>query len=117
MLIPSCDRSWFTHVRNRANNALFLVEFALRAYRVERGRYPDRLDQLVPGALVRVPDDPFALKGQLRYRRKGDSYVLYSVGPDGKDDSGKAIQAAHPAGGFHTVEADSTGDMVAGVNR
>jgi hypothetical protein len=65
-------------------NDLLLAALALRAYRVEKGVYPARLDELVTdGYLSRVPDDPFAPPGMpLLYRRLpgGSKYLLYSVG-------------------------------------
>ncbi len=35
-----------------------------------------------------VPEDIYAA-GPLRYRHKGEGYVLYSVGPNGVDDGGR----------------------------
>jgi hypothetical protein len=58
----------------------------LEEYRLAHGQYPDQLDDL--------PDLPAHLNQEvlseqpLRYRRKGDSYLLYSVGWNQKDDGG-----------------------------
>lgn len=107
-------------------NALLTVTFALQAYRMEHGQYPDSLSKLTPSYLKKIPIDPFAMKGELKYRRIGDNYVLYSVGPDGKDNGGKAITdpkiAGSPAPGTgayelkYYVEKNSKGDIVAGTN-
>ena len=51
------------------------------------GRLPARLEELVPGYCKAVPADLFDGK-PLRYRTFGTGYVIYSVGPDGKDDGG-----------------------------
>jgi hypothetical protein len=96
--------------------------FALRAHRLEHGRYPDSLTELVKaGYLKRVPEDPFAVPaGPLRYRNQTpDRYVLYSVGPDSKDDNGKPIN--NPVSDTNPDErrfADwgTTGDFVKGIN-
>ena len=37
--------------------------------------------------ISKVPDDPFAT-GPLHYHRLADGVVVYSVGPDGKDNGG-----------------------------
>jgi hypothetical protein len=60
---------------------------AIRAYQAGHGQLPENLDQLVPEFLPEVPDDPYG-KGKLIYRREGETYLLYSVGPNGTDDGG-----------------------------
>jgi hypothetical protein len=64
------------------------VAFALEAYRKEHGAYPKELAELAPKYLPQVPDDLFSGK-PLIYRRAQDGYLLYSVGPNGKDDEGR----------------------------
>lgn len=49
--------------------------------------YPERLDQLVPRFLERLPTDPFS-GGPFCYERRGGGYLLSSVGPNGHDDGG-----------------------------
>jgi len=73
-------------------NALFLLEFALRAYQLQHGNYPQKLSELVPGYLQKIPNDPFATNSPLKYKRDKTMYILYSIGPDGKDDGGKDIK-------------------------
>lgn len=75
----------------RAIANLIQVEFALQRYRLEQGRHPDRLDDLVPAILSEIPRDPFG-DGPLRSRKSGSELIVYSVGPDGTDDSGKLFQ-------------------------
>lgn len=58
----------------------------LEEYRIAQGQYPEKLEEL--------PDLPAHLNQEvlseepLRYRRKGDGYLLYSVGWNQKDDGG-----------------------------
>ncbi|MBI2301162.1 MAG: hypothetical protein HYU66_19820 [Armatimonadetes bacterium] len=89
-------------------NSLLLSELALHACHAEKGAWPETLDALVPEYLWTVPLDPFTPGAALAYRREGDGHVLYSVGPDGRDDGGQAIA--------YNVEAGSDGDLMAGVN-
>ena len=121
LMMPSIDRAWFAEVRNETENSLLTVTLALRAYRLEHGKYPDTLTELVSSYLKIVPNDPFALKGKLRYKLTGDSYVLYSVGPDGKDDGGKPVEAAKNGKSVSEnrfmMEETSKGDIVAGINK
>lgn len=98
-------------------NTLLAVALALRAHKAERGAYPQTLNALIPVYLSKIPDDPFAASGLLSYKRTTSGYVLYSVGPDGADDGGKAIDRAGVSGkGRRYVDANSRGDIVVGVN-
>jgi hypothetical protein len=64
---------------------------ALEQFRAAHdNQYPDALTELTPDSLTSTPVDPF--DGQLlRYRKKGGGYLLYSIGPDRKDDSGERM--------------------------
>jgi type II secretory pathway pseudopilin PulG len=123
-LLPVFNQARLREVDASTQNALLLVTLALRAYRLDHGAYPPTLAALAPRYLHAVPTDPFALSGPLRYKRTGTSYVLYSVGPDGKDDGGMAIfdRTLHtpttPEANDrrHEVQENSQGDIVAGVN-
>jgi hypothetical protein len=59
----------------------------LAAHRAEHDAYPEELADLVPGYLKEVPPDRFR-DGPPVYKRKGDGYLLYSVGPNREDDGG-----------------------------
>jgi hypothetical protein len=87
------------------------VALAVERYRLQHGRWPESLADLSPrrqqglitdkhlaGAagygpdlIGKIPMDPYIGK-PLRYRRLADGVVIYSVGPDGKDDGGKIIR-------------------------
>jgi hypothetical protein len=71
------------------------VAFALEAYRREHGRYPDKLEALVPGYLERIPGDLFSGKA-LIYRQVESAYLLYSVGANGQDDQGRTFDDDPP---------------------
>lgn len=67
------------------------LALAIEVYRGEHGRVPERLEDLTPGVLKRLPEDPFAPDGRFRYRPDGASrvgYILYSVGDNGEDFGG-----------------------------
>jgi hypothetical protein len=66
-------------VQAESANASLLLALALRAYRAEHGRYPAKLEELVPVYLSKLPDDPMALQGSFGYQRDDrDSYTLFS---------------------------------------
>jgi len=78
------------------------VMMALERWRLQRGlhgsAYPQTLADLVPEFLDRVPLDPWSGRA-LCYRStaEGKSYLLYSVGQDGKDDGGIAAKYRYSA--------------------
>jgi hypothetical protein len=109
---------FFADTKSQTLSNLLMVALALRAYKLEHGSYPKTLHELVRNYLKKVPADLFAPSGDLRYKVKGKSYVLYSIGPDGKDDGGKpAIDTrwSNPAMKYY-VDWCVKGDIVAGVN-
>ncbi len=63
---------------------------AVKFYQRAKKRLPDSLDQLVPGFLDAVPQDPFNKFAPLVYVKNGKNFRLYSFGPDGKDNGGAA---------------------------
>jgi len=87
-MMPSLELSFSRIFAAQAAARLSQTAIALQQHRLSRGRYPAALQELTPAWLPEVPSDPFdALP--LRYRRlDGDAYLLYSIGPDGKDDGG-----------------------------
>jgi len=64
------------------------VTFALAAFRTDHARYPDKLNELFPRYLAAIPKDRFS-GGPLRYERRGEGYLLYSIGKNEVDDQGR----------------------------
>ena len=116
-----------TRFRAAARNRMTAVALAMRLYELDHGRLPAKLDDLVPDYLAQLPADPFATDGRpIAYEPKAvaQSYVfydrrtwrrttvppgpphpvLYTVGPDGRDDRG--------SGRSFVYRPDSTGDTV-----
>jgi RNA polymerase sigma factor (sigma-70 family) len=93
------NNSWLTgypgivgrEARCLANSRLALTAVALEKFRAaHNNRYPATLSELTPNYLDMTPTDPFDSQ-PLRYRKQGAGYVLYSIGPDLKDDGGKRM--------------------------
>ena len=102
---------------NRTQNALILADFALRAYELEHGKVATNWDELVPKYLSQAPLDPFDYEHALRLTMRNGKTVAYSIGPDGLDDKGVAIENpdATERQRFR-VEIGRHGDIVSGVN-
>jgi len=107
------------YARDESGGALLLTALALRLYHHEHKRYPQTLNELSPRYLKQIPVDPFGDGSPLRYKINGDKYLLYSIGPDGKDDGGRAIEdAKYPKERRARYAAMwySKGDFVAGIS-
>ena len=95
--------------RIRVRQSLAETALALALYRVDRGEFPKSLDALVPAYIDTYPLDTF--DGQpIRYRRRDEGYVLYSVDADGRDNNGLrpgAWQLARDSSSEHDVVFES----------
>jgi hypothetical protein len=91
VLLPSLSGRSAKEAESLARLRLGLTAVALEQYHAaHNSRYPTDLTQLAPEYLPAPILDPF--DGQpLRYRAKGSGYVLYSIGPDLRDDSGNRM--------------------------
>ncbi len=90
MTLPALDRAYDAEWRIRTQFDVARAAIAVERYRLASGVLPDTLQQLVPDFLAEVPMDNYAGGNiPLRYLQRGDgSYVVYSVGENGKDDEG-----------------------------
>ena len=70
-----------------ANLRAARTALAVERYRLDTGRLPEKPGELRPRYMEEIPEDPFDGK-PLRYKRLDNGYVIYSIGPDGKDDGG-----------------------------
>lgn len=72
-----------------------LLALAMRCYYLDHGNFPQALGELTPQYLDSVPLDPFS--GSIFvYRRLPDGFLLYSIGPNGRDDGGLEKTPARP---------------------
>jgi hypothetical protein len=78
------------HDRSSTELRLLEAHLAVLAFHAEHHALPAKLSDLVPGKLHAVPLDPFSGK-PIRYVTRTNSFLLYSVGPDGIDDRGKPL--------------------------
>ncbi len=78
----------FAHLQTTIH--LATLACALERHQKSKGRYPERLEELMPEFLQKLPYE--VVNGQpFHYRRSADgTFVLYSVGWDECDDGGVA---------------------------
>ena len=100
--VSNFGKVWQTTARNQTLLNEALVACALERYRLEYGNYPKTLNELAPRFITKLPHD--IIGGEpLRYRRVAEaglldgnnstanSFVLYSVGWNEKDDGGEVV--------------------------
>lgn len=105
---PAYDGTDIALKRISARLRLLVADVAIRTHRRETGMLPANLAALVPRYLPNVPADPFG-RGPLVYRPGPDGFLLYSLGPDGRDDGGQPIpERQWAAGVWGDVLLDST---------
>src|SRR5262249_23271539 len=92
MLVPAVTKVAEAARRNHALLRSAVVAVAAERFPGQKGQWPASMDELVVAGLIpAVPKDPF--DGQpLRFRRTADGLVIYSPGPDGKDDGGTLLR-------------------------
>ena len=94
--------------KDRAIIRLLLIETAARAYQLDHGRPPARLNDLVSKYLTAIPNDPFAIDSRaFHYSTTATKFKLWSVGYDGKDDNGAPL----PKNEYGGVSPGSEGDL------
>jgi hypothetical protein len=104
MLVAASDKVSQSCLRNHAVLRCAIVAIASERYRRSNGGWPATPDDLVKAGLLKsVPGDPFAAGQRIKYSRKADGLIVYSVGENGVDDSGnltKDVNGIHADIGF-----------------
>jgi len=88
VIMPALSRTTIIDTRNTAQLLTTRIGLAIERYRLAAGKLPDELAELVPAYLDAVPMDPFD-GNELRYKKLGVGFVVYSIGEDLIDDGGK----------------------------
>lgn len=89
-LFPAVQKVQYAADRIEQVQSNLQLGFALVAFHRDHGRYPKKLETLVPEYVPQIPKDIFSGK-QLIYQPTRNSFLLYSVGLNGKDDQGKTF--------------------------
>jgi hypothetical protein len=87
--VPAMFRSMEIAWRARLSQRALTAVIAILRYEKQRGEYPEKLEDVVTaGYLKELPQDPYSDK-PLEYKHDGESFTLYSFGPDMDDDQGR----------------------------
>jgi hypothetical protein len=88
VMMPAMARITTIDTTNIAQLLTARVALAIERYRLAVGKLPDFLADLVPDYLDSFPRDPFD-GNEMRYKKLDVGFVVYSIGEDLIDDSGK----------------------------
>ncbi|HUT73226.1 MAG TPA: hypothetical protein VM221_00120 [Armatimonadota bacterium] len=95
LLIPAFSNCHRARDRAIAHLGLARIALLLKAYRADHGGYPTSLEELARAEGRALPTDPFSGKPFV-YRRDGAGFLIYSWGPNLKDDKGTPPPPAPP---------------------
>lgn len=102
-LITAYDHMDEMIIRAEARQRALTAALAVQLFRRSRSRLPETLAEVVPENLSSLPEDPFDRGGgTIRYRRIGEAFVVYSIGPNGVDDFGDCANPVTGDVGFDT---------------
>ena len=89
IMSPALGRICEIAHRNKADVEAALAIIAILRYKQDIGGYPDKLEKLINADYLKVlPIDPYSGE-PLVYKKMDNNFVLYSFGPNFKDDDGK----------------------------
>jgi hypothetical protein len=88
MIFPALSGVLETQAKSLARHRAAEVVLAATRARLTRGELPESAESLVPEFMMALPRDPFLDDGPLIVKIGDDGWVVYSVGPNGKDDGG-----------------------------
>ncbi len=109
VLFPAIGSVIKTGDRIRIQSEATVVILAVQRYKLDKGRFPTSLEELVREGYVRkVPMDPYSDK-PIVYKLTENDFALYSIGPDFVDDGG---QPGRSRGGKYHFGAEGGGDIV-----
>ncbi len=95
IMIPSTSKATSGDDAHTASLELTKVALALQLYRLDTGSAPASLADLTPKYLSSIPLDPFS-GAAFHYQKKAEGFQVYSIGPNFRDDGGKARAGTDP---------------------
>jgi len=104
MALPNLYKSVAKEARHVTTMRCAQAACAIERYQLKHQTLPPTLEALVPEYLDAVPEDPLT-GGPLKYRIRGEGYVVYGIGEDGTDDGGQEPQKK-PQGWDYTFRVE-----------
>ncbi len=96
LLLPAIQSAVDNYVTSRTRLRTAIVAIAAERYRLKNGRWPETAEALKPWPLSEIPTDPHTNK-PLKWKRSGETLVIYSPGLDLVDNGAALEQGPKPA--------------------
>lgn len=94
LIVPNIVGRYEKSKEEIAKAQIEMLSSAIEAFKLDMGRYPNSLDELINGndpnwrgpylAKRQIPKDPWGRDYQYKYPGEHERYDLYSLGPDGQ---------------------------------
>ncbi len=89
LVVPAANAARIRFLGSLTEFRATRVILAVRLFQdAHDGKLPQELGALVPDYLPEIPKDPHLTSSNLIYRVSGDTWTVYSVGPDQSDNGG-----------------------------
>jgi hypothetical protein len=98
LFVPTTAKIDLAHARYQAKLGASVLLVAAERQRRRTGAWPDSIAAIDPSILPQAPLDPFA-GGAYRYAVEADGLVVWSIGPNGRDDGGEDDKKTWRRGG------------------
>lgn len=85
-IVPNTAKAYKRYMQTQTEFKGIMLLSALKKFKTEKGNYPETLSALVPGFISEIPEDGLSEDGKFIYRGESGKAVLYSIGPNGRDD-------------------------------
>jgi hypothetical protein len=97
MLTPALQQSVIAGAKTVARQRCLSAVVAVQRHRLRHGQPPESLNAVDSALLGPASEPPDPFDGQpLRYKIEESRVLVYSVGPDGKDDGGNVDGSTPP---------------------
>jgi hypothetical protein len=87
LMMPAASVPFRAEARYHANLGSMAILLAAERHRLKAGDWPDSIAAIDPTFLPAAPVDPFSGR-PFRVERRDGQFLVYSVGPNGKDEHG-----------------------------
>jgi hypothetical protein len=94
MIVPALGAVFKAQTRSVAHHRTATALVAATKQRLETGAVPEMFEELAAQLVPPASRDPFTAAQPLVMKQTDDALLIYSVGPDGEDDSGPVAPGA-----------------------
>jgi len=89
MSIPQMLKPGGPYDRIEAKRQALFTAILLQIYHREEGEVPEKVADLIPRFVEKLPGDPFNQGQPFKYRQSEEGAIIWSLGPNGTDEGGR----------------------------